>query len=48
MLPLADRSLKIYPHDYRLRGGDVAGWGSIGYDGPPQVEGRPNLNRPKR
>ena len=29
-LPLADRSLKIYPHDYRLRGGDVAGWGSIG------------------
>tara|TARA_B100000674_G_C37559583_1_gene786696 strand:- start:339 stop:605 length:267 start_codon:yes stop_codon:yes gene_type:complete len=46
-LPLVDRSLKIYPHDYRLRGGDVAGWGSIGYDGPPQVEGRPNLNRPK-
>ncbi len=47
-VPLADRSLKIYPHDYRLRGGDVAGWGSIGYDGPPQVEGRPTLNRPKR
>ena len=47
-LPLQDRSLKIYPHDYRLRGGDVAGWGSIGYDGPPQLEGRPTLNRPTR
>jgi predicted dehydrogenase len=46
-LPLTDRSLKIYPHDYRLRGGDVAGWQSIGYEGPPQVEGRAQLNRPK-
>lgn len=37
-LPLTDRSQLIYPHPYRLRGGDVAGWGSIGYAGPPQVE----------
>ena len=36
-LPLEDRSLKLYPHPYRLRGGDVAGWKSIGYQGPPPV-----------
>ena len=36
-LPLEDRSLKIYPHPYRLKGGDVAGWESIGYTGPPSV-----------
>ena len=36
-LPLEDRSLKIYPHPYRLKGGDVAGWKSIGYTGPPEV-----------
>ena len=36
-LPLGDRSLRIYPHDYRLRGGDVAGWESIGYKGPPEA-----------
>jgi predicted dehydrogenase len=36
-LPLEDRSLKIYPHRYRLHGGDVAGWASGGYTGPPQV-----------
>ena len=36
-LPLGDRSLRIYPHVYRLRGGDVAGWESIGYEGPPDV-----------
>jgi len=35
-LPLADRSQVIYPHPYRLRGGDAAGWGSIGYAGPPK------------
>ena len=29
--------LKIYPHPYRLKGGDVAGWQSIGYTGPPSV-----------
>lgn len=37
-LPLEDRSQLIYPHPYRLRGGDVAGWQSIGYGGPPQVD----------
>ncbi len=36
-LPLENRSLKIYPHPYRLKGGDVAGWKSIGYTGPPEV-----------
>ena len=36
-VPLEDRSLKIYPHPYRLKGGDVAGWQSIGYTGPPAV-----------
>ena len=37
-LPLANRSLRIVPHPYRLLGGDVAGWESIGYRGPPNVE----------
>ncbi len=37
-LPFADRSLKLYPHPYRLRGGDVAGWRSIGYKGPPDMD----------
>ena len=37
-LPLDDRSLRIVPHPYRLLGGDVAGWESIGYTGPPNVE----------
>ena len=36
-LPLEDRSLRLYPHPYRLTGGDVAGWESIGYKGPPNV-----------
>ncbi|MBQ42790.1 MAG: hypothetical protein CME15_10060 [Gemmatimonadetes bacterium] len=36
-LPLADRLQRIVPHPYRLRGGDVAGWESIGYRGPPRV-----------
>ena len=36
-LPLEDRSLRIYPHPYRLYGGDLAGWQSIGYAGPPDV-----------
>ena len=35
-LPLQNRSLKIYPHPYRHTGGDVAGWESIGYSGPPE------------
>lgn len=37
-LPLEDRSLRIYPHPYRLLGGDVAGWETIGYKGAPAVE----------
>ncbi|MCZ6676742.1 MAG: Gfo/Idh/MocA family oxidoreductase, partial [Candidatus Poribacteria bacterium] len=37
-LPLEDRTLRIVPHPYRLKGGDVAGWESIGYTGPPEVE----------
>ena len=36
-LPLTDRSLKLYPHPYRLYGGDQAGWGSIGYNGEPDI-----------
>jgi len=39
-LPLASRSHRIYPHPYRMRGGDVVGWESIGYEGPPEVEHR--------
>ena len=38
-LPLEDRSLKLYPHSYRLYGGDRAGWKSIGYSGPPDIAG---------
>ena len=37
-VPLKDRSLRIVPHPYRLLGGDVAGWESIGYRGPPNAE----------
>ena len=47
-LPLEDRSLRIFPHDYRLRGGDLAGWESIGYAGPPPVKGHVKLNRPRK
>jgi hypothetical protein len=36
-LPLEDRSQRLLPHPYRLHGGDVAGWQSIGYSGPPEV-----------
>lgn len=36
-LPLKDRSLKLYPARYRMQGGDLAGWESIGYKGPPEV-----------
>ena len=36
-MPLPDRSQRIVPHPYRLRGGDVAGWESIGYSGPPRA-----------
>ena len=36
-LPLQDRSLKLYPHPYRLYGGDQAGWESVGYRGPPEI-----------
>ncbi|MBT5877320.1 MAG: Gfo/Idh/MocA family oxidoreductase [Candidatus Latescibacteria bacterium] len=36
-LPLKNRSLSVYPHPYRLKGGDVAGWASFGYAGPPEV-----------
>lgn len=34
-LPLANRSLRAFPHLYRLHGGDKAGWQTIGYAGPP-------------
>ena len=34
-LPLEDRNVRLLPHPYRLTGGDVAGWESIGYTGPP-------------
>ncbi|HCL31675.1 MAG TPA: hypothetical protein DIC52_25000 [Candidatus Latescibacteria bacterium] len=40
-LPLSERSHKILPHPYRRLGGDVAGYESIGYDGPPTAEQRP-------
>lgn len=40
-LPLEDRSLRIYPHPYRLKGGDEAGWESIGYKGPPSPGKKP-------
>ena len=43
--PLADRSLRIIPHPYRLRGGDVVGWDSIGYETPPDVERRSRRQR---
>jgi hypothetical protein len=36
-LPLKDRDVRLFPHPYRLNGGDVAGWQSIGYTGPPDV-----------
>ena len=36
-VPLEDHFLKIYPHPYRLKGGDLAVWQSIGYTGPPSV-----------
>ncbi len=39
-LPLVDRSHKVYPHPYRMRGGDVVGYESIGYESAPQVEPR--------
>ncbi len=36
-LPLKDRSLRLFPHPYRLQGGDAAGWKSFGYTGPPDL-----------
>ena len=36
-LPFEDRSMRLYPALYREKGGDVAGWQSIGYEGPPDV-----------
>jgi hypothetical protein len=36
-LPLQERGHRIFPRPYRLYGGDVVGWESIGYRGPPQV-----------
>ncbi len=47
-LPLQDRQRRIYPHPYRLQGGDVAGYESIGYAGPPEVETRPRRKRRSR
>ena len=43
-LPLEDRSHRIYPHPYRMYGGDVVRWESVGYEGPPQV-GRHRVHR---
>ena len=39
-LPLEDRSLRLFPHPYRMQGGDVAGYESIGYESPPEVDKR--------
>ena len=36
-LPLRDRSQRIFPRPYRLYGGDVVGWESVGLKEPPQV-----------
>lgn len=36
-LPFEDRSLRLHPALYREKGGDVAGWESIGYQGPPDL-----------
>jgi hypothetical protein len=36
-LPLKNRALRLFPHPYRLRGGDAAGWKSFGYTGPPDL-----------
>jgi hypothetical protein len=36
-LPFQDRSLRLFPALYREKGGDVAGWKSIGYEGPPDL-----------
>jgi predicted dehydrogenase len=36
-LPLKDRSLRLFPALYREKGGDIAGWQSIGYAGPPDL-----------
>ena len=47
-LPLADRSHRILPHPYRTLGGDVAGYESIGYEGPPSAEQRRGGRRRKR
>ena len=37
-LPLEDRSQVLYPHPYRMLGGDVVGWDSIGLP-PPRLPG---------
>ena len=37
-LPIEGRSLGVVLHPYRLKGGDVAGWQSIGYAGLPQID----------
>lgn len=39
-LPLKSRDHRILPHPYRALGGDVAGYESIGYEGPPEAERR--------
>ena len=37
-LPLEDRSARIFPMPFRLKGGDLVGWAGGGYTGPPEPE----------
>lgn len=37
-LPLSDRTHKTYPLPCRQHGGDVVGYESVGYNGPPEVD----------
>jgi predicted dehydrogenase len=46
-LPLEDRSLVLNPVPYRMEGGDVAGWDSIGLTPPRILPDTPNTRRAK-
>jgi predicted dehydrogenase len=37
MLPLQDRSVRVFPALWRRKGGDVAGWRHLGWDSEPDV-----------